>query len=106
MHQGFWADAAERVLHAVIASGAVGGIITAVDAWATTGDPVEWRHWLLVALTPVMSLAVSFAGSMIGDGSARLGTTHPVTPDGIGGREMTHDEAEAITADEPHPSAP
>lgn len=98
MNNGFWPDAFERVLHAVIASGAVGGIITAVDAWATTGDPVEWRHWLLVALTPVMSLVVSFAGSLIGDGSARLGTTHAVHPDGKGGRPMTHDEMDAQLA--------
>lgn len=106
MHQGFWPDAAERALRAVIGSGVLASVADGLDHWLADGQAIDWNHYLgAVVLAVLGSLTASVAASRIGDGSARIGTTHPVTPDGIGGREMTHDEAEAITANGSHPSA-
>ena len=100
MHTGFWSDAAERALHTVIGTGVVTSILHAIDQWLASGQTIDWHHYLVMVVAPLGSLAVSLIGSRLGDGSARLGTTHPVTPDGIGGREMTHDEVEAHTGDD------
>ena len=100
MHTGFWADAIERAVHTVIASGAVTALLAGIDHWLLDGEAIDWSHlWAMVA-APLASLAVSLIGSRVADGSARLGATHPVTPDGKGGREMTHAEVLDHTGDD------
>jgi len=99
MHTGYWADALERMAHTILASGIPLAVVHALQGWDTDGwHLVDWRHYLLPVVFAAGSLLVSLVGSQTGDGSARLGDTHPVTPDGRGGRPMTHDEIDAAEA--------
>lgn len=101
MHIGFWQDAGERALRAVVGSGLITALIHALDSHvAGAGLGIDWWHYAAaVAASLLGSYGVSVAAARLtGDGSARIGTTHPVTGDGRGGRPMTHDEIDDVEA--------
>ena len=101
MHLGFWQDAGERALRAVVGS----GLITALLDWLTDASghtaAIDWRHYIGVVAASLLTsygVSVTLAKLPVGDGSARIGTTHPVTGDGRGGQPMTHDEIDDVEA--------